>query len=66
MRKPTKAESEEARRRIRRLAELEPELTPIQLAERLVMSHVTARKYLRQLGLYVPRGVARERMESRS
>lgn len=57
--------SQETLRRLRRVAELEPEMTPIQLAERLALSHVTVRKYLRAWGLYVPRGVARERMEAR-
>lgn len=61
MRKPTKQESIEARSRLQRLAKLEPELSPIQLAAMLRMSHVTARKYLRELGLYVPRGCAAER-----
>lgn len=35
--------------------------TPVQLATRVGISHVTVRKYLRKLGLYVPRGTAAER-----
>lgn len=57
----TEAEVAAEIERIRRVMTADPELTPTQLGERLGMSHVTARKYLRRLGLYVPRGIARER-----
>lgn len=61
----TEAEVAAELERIRRIITSNPELSPMQLGARLGMSHVTARKYLRRLGLYVPRGCARERRESR-
>lgn len=60
----SQAELETKRRRLGQLTRMEPELTPSQLGHRLGLSHVTVRRWLRELGLYRPRGVARERMEA--
>jgi hypothetical protein len=65
-RSPTAEEVAAMLESVRRVMVANPELTPTQLGARLELSHVTVRKYLRRLGLYRPRGVARERLEVRS
>ena len=62
-RRTTPTMLQEKRERLRALVLEQPELTPTMLGVRLLLSHVTVRKLLRELGLYVPRGIARERRE---
>lgn len=49
---PTKETKASHVARLVGLRKAEPSLSPLQLAARLGMSHVTVRKYLRELDLY--------------
>jgi response regulator of citrate/malate metabolism len=53
MGRPTKEEKAATLARVKRLALSDSTLTATQIGERLGMSHVTARKYLREAGVYV-------------
>lgn len=63
--RPTPEEKKAFVARVRRMLEVDPGLSPAMIAERLQCSHVTVRRHLREMGLYIKRGASGSVLEAR-